>query len=69
MHNNKMMSANDILTSNNIDIYSVKTDCFTIKACDIEKAKQILEWDCGFGSWRLSTTEDIIHPYEKLTVK
>lgn len=69
MHNNKMMSAYDILTSNDIEIYSVKTDCFTIKSCDIEKAKQLLDWDSGFGSWRLNKTEDIIYPCEKLTVK
>ena len=32
----------------------MKNDAFTIKAEDLEKAKSLLKYDEGFGSWRLS---------------
>ncbi|MEY3715084.1 MAG: hypothetical protein RJB59_887, partial [Actinomycetota bacterium] len=69
MHNQKMMDAYDTLQNNNIQIHSVKTDCFTIKADDLEKTKSLLDFNNGFGSWRLSKTEDIIYPYEKIMIK
>jgi hypothetical protein len=69
MHNQKMMDAYDTLQNTNIQIHSVKTDCFTIKADDLDKTKSSLDFDNGFGSWRLSKTEDIIYPYEKIMIK
>ena len=68
-HNHKLIGAFDMLRANGIDVYSIKTDCFTIKATDLEKARTLLNFDNGIGSWRLSKTEDIIYPYENITVK
>ena len=68
-HNNKLEVAYDTLRINNISVYSIKTDCFTIKAKDLPKAKELLNFDNGIGSWRLSKTEDIIFPTDKINVK
>ena len=68
-HNHKLIDAFDLLKSNGIDVYSVKTDCFTIKATDLDKARERLNFDNGIGSWRLSKTDGIIYPYENITVK
>ena len=68
-HNHKLIDAFDMLRANGIDVYSVKADCFTIKATDLDKARTLLNFDNGIGSWRLSKTEDIIYPYENITVK
>ena len=68
-HNDKLYRAYDVLHSNGINVYSVKTDCFTIKRGDLEKAKELLNFDDGIGSWRVSKTEDIIMPFESLKIK
>ena len=57
------------MTANNIPIHSVKTDCFTIRASDLERAQSLLPFDQGRGTWRVSKTEDINYPYENLTMK
>ena len=49
IHNERLYSAYDILTANGIDVYSVITDCFTIKASDLEKAKRLLNSDLEAG--------------------
>ena len=33
-------------------VFSVKTDCFTIKHQDLEQVKLVLEFDNGIGTWR-----------------
>ena len=43
MHNNKMMNAYDTLLNNDINVYSVKTDCFTIKADDLDKSHKLIK--------------------------
>ena len=48
-------------------MYSVKTDCFTIPAESEAKAREVLSFDQGIGSWRVSKTSDIIFPFENLT--
>ena len=68
-HNHKLKQAWDTLTANDIKIHSVKTDCCTIRASDLERAQTFLPFDQGHGSWRVSKTDDINYPYEKLTVK
>ena len=42
---------------------------FRSKATDLDKARELLNFDNGIGSWRLSKTDDIIYPYENITVK
>ena len=54
------------LRTNNINVYSVKTDAFTIDANSLELAKSIIKFDNGIGSWRLSQTDDISYPKHKL---
>jgi hypothetical protein len=67
-HNRKLKQAWDTLTKNN-KVHSVKTDCFTIRASDLEGAQSLLQFDQGHGSWRVSKIDDINYPYDKLTVK
>ncbi len=66
-HNFKLMQAYDALTEAGVKMYSVKTDCFTILAECEAKAREVLTFDQGIGSWRVSKTEDIMFPYETLT--
>ena len=60
------MNAYDRLIEANINVVSVKTDCFTIPAKDEQLARQILTFDQGIGTWRVSKTKDIIFPFETL---
>ena len=57
-HNHKLKQAWDTLAANDIKIYSVKTDCFTIRASDLPRARVLLPFDQGHGSWRLSKSEE-----------
>jgi hypothetical protein len=65
-HNFKLMRAYDQLTEAHSKIFSVKTDCFTIEPECEAKAREILNFDAGFGTWRVSKTSDIIFPFENL---
>ena len=47
------------LKHNNINVYSVKTDDFTMDANTVELAKSLLKFNNNMGSSRLSQTEDI----------
>ncbi len=67
----KLMRAYDLLTNPDIGVpvFSVKTDCFVVEAQDEAKARELLTFDKGIGSWRVSKTEDLICPFEELKVK
>ena len=65
-HNFKLMQAYDRLKEAGVKAYSVKTDCFTIPAECETKARGVLRFDDGIGSWRVSKTEGIIFPFETL---
>ena len=54
---------------NNIEVFSVKPDAFTIKATDAEAAKSLILFNNTIGSWRISKTEDIIYPTMKHETK
>ena len=60
------MKAYNRLTEAGVKMYSVKTDCFTIPFDSEAKAREVLSFDQGIGSWRVSKTEDIIFPFENL---
>ena len=45
----------------------MKTDCFTIPADCEAKARGILAFDQGIGSWRVSKREGIIFPFDTLS--
>lgn len=66
-HNFKLMQAYDALAEAGVKMYSVKTDCFTISAEYEAKAREVLTFDQGIGSWRVSKTEDIMFPFETLS--
>jgi hypothetical protein len=66
-HNLRMYNNHKILNYNNINVYSVKTDAFTIDANIFELAKSLLNFDNGIGSWRLSNTDDIAYPKVKFS--
>ena len=65
-HNFKMYNDAKTLKDNGIDIYSVKTDAFTIKNTDLESAMKLLKFSKSFGGWRLSKEDNIIFPTDKL---
>ena len=69
-HNRKLREAYDLLTNpdHNVRVYSVKTDCFVIDAKNEAKARELLTFEQGIGSWRVSKTEDIIFPFNTLQV-
>ena len=62
IHNFKMYTDYQKLTNAGIDVFSVKTDAFTIKASDVEKAQDTINFYDGIGGWRLSKTEHIKIP-------
>ena len=65
-HNFKLMQSYDRLTNAGVKVFSVKTDCFTIPIDCETKAREVLAFDQGIGSWRVSKTEDIILPFDFL---
>ena len=63
-HNFYMSRSCDLLKENGVDVYTVKTDALTIPQSQVERAKEVLNWDEGIGSWRLNRTEDMKFPQE-----
>ena len=61
-HNFKMYSDYQTLTTNGIDVFSVKTDAFTIKEKDFAAAQACLHVHDDIGGWRLEKREDIKLP-------
>ena len=67
--NDFMNECHETLLKNGIHVSTVKTDAFTISEGNLEKAKQLLNFEVGIGSWRVSKTEDIKFSYVKLEMK
>ena len=55
----------NLLTDYGVEVYTVKTDAFTIRQSQLETARGLLNWEEGIGSWRLSRTEDIKFPIDE----
>ena len=53
------------MTENNIKVFSVKTDAFTINASDLVSCQKLLKFNQGIGNWRVSKTKDIIFHMDK----
>ena len=53
------------LNNNNINVYSVKTDAFTLDAANLALAKSLLNLNNNMGSWRFSNINDISYPTHK----
>ena len=66
-HNHLINSSYNTLKQNGIFVYSVKNDAFTLKANDLEKAQQLLDFTPGIGHWRTSKIQDIIYPPIQMT--
>ena len=75
LHNLAMQEAYDKLSRNGITVFSVKTDCFTIRPEDLEKANSCLDifypdpitgGAPAIGQWRVSKTKHIILPTSSL---
>ncbi|MFM7983328.1 MAG: hypothetical protein ACKPKO_28800, partial [Candidatus Fonsibacter sp.] len=64
-HNFYLNSSYKLLTNNGIDVYTVKTDAFTIRQSQLDTARGLLNWEDGIGSWRLNRTEDIKFPIDE----
>ena len=69
IHNFKMYADYQKLTNAGIDVFSVKTDAFTIKASDVEKAQDTINFYDGIGGWRVSKTENINIPSSNYELK
>ncbi len=63
------MQAYDLLAGAGVQVFSVKTDCFVVKAQDEAKARELLTFDQGIGAWTVSKTEDLIFPFEEFKVR
>ncbi len=51
-----------LLKESGVDVYTVKTDAFTIPSARLEEAEELLNWGTGIGSWRFSRSDDIKYP-------
>ena len=60
-----------IFNNNNINVYSVKTNAFTIDEHNLELAKSLLKFNNTMGSWRLSHTniDEISYPKHRFIKK
>ena len=68
-HNYKMFSDYTKLKEVGVDIYSVKTDAFTIREEHLELAQKTIHVSSDIGGWRLSKTEHINIPPQCFSIK
>ena len=61
-HNFYLNKCWKILQEAGVDVYTVKTDSFTIPSSKLEQAEELLNWEAGIGSWRFSRSDDIKYP-------
>ena len=61
-HNFYLNKCYKVLKQNGIDAHTVKTDSFTIPKTCLEQASELLNFDNGIGSWRMSRDTDIKFP-------
>ena len=68
-HNFKMNQYFYTLILNGIYVYSVKPDAFVLDTCNVEKAKELLEFHNYIGGWKVSKQDEEINlPTEKYEV-
>ena len=68
-HNYKIYNDAKILNDNGINIYTLKTDAFTIEQDDERAVKILLKFDSNIGNWRISKTSDIIFLDKHISMK
>ena len=60
-HNSKMYNDYKSRVNIGIEVFSVKTDAFTIKSSDLERAKACIAFNGDIGAWRCSKYEILIY--------
>ena len=69
-HDFNMLQGCTNLLSNHISAISVKTDGFTIRTRNVNKASKALDMKASIGEWRMEKEEqDTILPSEEYTKK
>ena len=58
-HNFYLNKCWNVLKESGVDVYTVKTDAFTIRKEHLDTASELLNWEAGIGSWRFSRSDDI----------
>ena len=58
-HNYYLHLCYKTLLKTKINVATVRTDVVTISKNDLEKAKALLDFTAGIGSWSLAKTEDM----------
>ena len=64
-HNFNLHRSYKLLADRGVDVYTAKTDAFTIRQSQLETARGLLNWEEGIGSWRLNRTNDIRFPIDE----
>ena len=65
IHNYKMYEDHQQLISNGVQVFSVKSDAFTILKIDIDNAKDVISFSNEVGGWRNSKIDNIHFPSQK----
>jgi hypothetical protein len=68
-HNYKMYKDYNALIAQGVEVFSVKTDAFTIKPEDLEIATSCLHFSKDIGGWRHAKDDDIKLPSENYQYK
>jgi hypothetical protein len=68
-HNLYMYNSWENLVDNDIKVFSVKTDAFTILRRDLKQAKELLKFGSEIGGWRMSKDDDINIPFKMIEFK
>ena len=68
-HNYKMYKDYNALITQGVEVFSVKTDAFTIKPEDLEIATSCLHFSTDIGGWRHAKDDDIKLPSENYQYK
>ena len=61
-HNFYLNRSRKLLEDSGVEVYTVKTDAFTIQSRHLEEASELLNWEAGIGSWRFHRDDDIKFP-------
>jgi hypothetical protein len=68
-HNLYMYNSWENLVDNDIPVFSVKTDAFTILRKDLKQVKELLQFGSEIGDWRMSKDDDINLPFKMIEFK
>ena len=66
-HNYNMYETLKTLNENNIEVFSVKTDAFTVRKTDVDKVHDLLDIGKDIGQWKIN--EDLNFAKDKYCIK